>query len=379
MKKREPKNIIFYLPRMQFSNTGDILIHKSLVELLRMYGDLRVYAGKEIPVHIIESLGLENQERFEKMFGCSNFLLIVLLCGIYYFLKGDKVYLFSGPGHIYGASYKRSLINLCAAASFFLLRICAVKCGRIGFSFGPAGTFFGFSEKVRAMMTDCYSVRDHESMKHCKKAGIKKVVYSPDLSWAYKVDYDRQKNKNTIYLSFRSSTFYEKHDLGYVSRLKESIKVVLDSLVKQDQEKSIVIGYQASADKDFSKVLYEALKGDYNIMLCPDQVIVHTLEKTYNDVEFVLSNRMHVLLFAYKFGALPIAVTDAAQHSKISEVFKESGLDDLLVDITRPINDEQLKRFTIQRRLLLDKISEVERINSLKTTEVLNNFFKVTA
>ncbi len=288
------------------------------------------------------------------------------------------MYLFSGPGHIYGASYKRSLANLRVAASLFLLRICGVKCGRIGFSFGPASTFFGFTEKVRAIMTSCYSVRDQESMMHCKKAGIKKVIYSPDLSWSYKLDCDRnKKNGNRIYLSFRSSILYGRHDSEYASRLKEAIRAVLNSLVKDDREKSILIGYQASADEAFSKILYETFRKDYNVTLSSGQIMVHTLERAYNDVEFVLSNRMHVLLFAYKFGALPIVVTDATRHGKISAVFKESGLDDLVVDIMRPIYDEQLKRFTAERRLLLDRVLEVERSNSLKTKEVLNNFFKV--
>jgi len=378
MKKRISKNIIFYLPKMQFRNTGDILIHKSLVELLRDRGDLRVYTGKGIPQHIIESIGLQEQEKVDKKFGFSNFFLIVLFSGIYHSLGGDKVYLFSGPGHIYGASFKRSFTNLCVAASFLLLRICGVKCARIGFSFGPASTFFGFSEKVRALMTSCYSVRDQESMEHCKKARIKKAIYSPDLSWAYKVDAKKNKvNRNTIYLSFRSSIYHERHDSAYVSRLIDSIRAVLDSLLKHGQRKRILIGYQTTADKVFSMSLYEVLRKNYNVDLRPGQVTVHELGKVYVDAAFVLSNRMHVLLFAYKFGVLPVAITDVARHSKISAVFKESGLGDLLVDVMNPIQDEQLKRFTTEKNFLLTKLTEVERANSLKTENVLNEFFKL--
>lgn len=48
-------NTIYYQTKTKFNNTGDALINKALIEMLRNYGQLKCNCSKEIPEYLLRN------------------------------------------------------------------------------------------------------------------------------------------------------------------------------------------------------------------------------------------------------------------------------------------------------------------------------------
>ena len=84
-------NIIYYQTKTKFINTGDALINKALLSVLRNYGNLKCNCSKDIPESFIQELGIKESERIvaESELG---FVLGILKDGIESHKKNNKVF-----------------------------------------------------------------------------------------------------------------------------------------------------------------------------------------------------------------------------------------------------------------------------------------------
>ena len=118
-------------------------------------------------------------------------------------------------------------------------------------------------------------------------------------------------NRRRIALSFR----YVVETEILLRELKEILPVFFSKGYAVD------IIFQVEEDKLFAKVLAKSLK-EYNLNVLSQCIWYDNLD-TYSKYDYVFSNRLHVLLLAAKYGAIPLAL--------ISKDLKEKKISNILI------------------------------------------------
>ena len=77
--------------------------------------------------------------------------------------------------------------------------------------------------------------------------------------------------------------------------------------------------FQVEEDKLFAKVLAKSLK-EYNLNVLSQCIWYDNLD-TYSKYDYVFSNRLHVLLLAAKYGAIPLALISKDLKKKRYQIF----------------------------------------------------------
>jgi len=326
------KNIIFFQGKTQYENTGDILINKSLIQLLRKKGEV-IINDNGMPDWYVSSIVESKEECISSKDVGFNRLLIKSAL----FEKGTKVFLIAGPpGHLFGNSANKSFRNILTAGYFSLLNLFGVKIIKIGFSIGPVGKSLAVTERIRAIFTHYYLVRDSISLKLSKSIGIAKADFFPDLAWMYQLKIGSSiQPKRKIVISFRNSIFEGQSDDTYLIKLRESLFAMLRNI---DQTYSFEVVYQVKRDYDFCKKLYDELKKEMNITFNETQITLDNAADAYAEAYCVITNRLHGALLGYKYGALPVILTDANDHLKIKGIYQDAGVTELLINIHDGIN-----------------------------------------
>lgn len=352
-------NHIFYQTKTKFTNTGDALINKALIEALRHYGRLHANCSSDIPDFFINELGISKDEKIitpNEIF----FVKSVLKCSRAT-KKGDKIYIFSGLGDSYGGNINQVIRNIMAALLFAVFRFNGVKIIRIGRSVGPLTKPMQLSEKIRSYFLSYNYVRDSKSLQRCQKYGMKNVQYCPDMSWLYDMRGTRSINStNAIMVNLRNSIF-DDVEKDFVDATLTKLDIVLEMFSSVLGNKmSIIVVYQIEEDAAFSRTVYARLKSKYNVQYIDHQLKLDEIEKYYRMVDYHISNRMHSLLAGYKYGSLPIALIDENKHTKISATLKDCGLEDIIVDIHN--NDKMKIKYIISHRdLMMNILFECEK------------------
>lgn len=343
------KNKIFYQAITQFENTGDLLINKSLLELIEGYGDL-IINDVGVPVWYLQDLGVTAQSRLSNKTNSSFTIYLIKRVFKAAFNKEETVYLISGPGHFYGNSLKKTVKNYISGLLFAFLKILGCRIIKCGISLGPLSPRLGASEVFRSKFYRNYFIRDTLSLNLAKHIGIRNYQYMPDLAWAYKAESTQDfqssgKNDSiSVFLSFRESVIEEQDSKGlYLKSLISSLHLLLQQLTASGKQIKLAIGYQVDRDKKVCEILYREFNESYDVTYRYNRLGINDAELVYRDIDFVLSNRLHVLLFASKYDTVPICVTDVEKHVKIKGIFEDSDLQDLLIDITEK-DGEQLNK-----------------------------------
>lgn len=332
-------NYIFYQTKTQFSNAGDALINRELIGLLRHYGKIHANCGKNIPGEFVKSLDIKDEEKIET--SSVGWFLFILKCAFVSKFKKDKVFIFSGLGDAHGGRIKAVVKNYVASLVLLIYRIFGVRIVRIGRSYGKLTKAMEISERFRSLfVTDCY-VRDTQSLEYCKKIGLKKVNLCPDMSWLLRHKVEQLNKNKAIFLTFKGSTYnntdaeYEEAVITQCNHMLSFFRQVYGEALK------VYVGYQVKADKQLCHKIYEQFHAEYNMIFMEEQMKLDTMDKVYSKVDFHISNRMHSLLFGYKYGSLPIALIDTNKHIKIVATYRDCGLENLMVDV---FNDEFSKK-----------------------------------
>ena len=366
-------NYIYYQTKTKFTNTGDALINKTLLNLLRNYGCLRCNCSKKIPNRFIEELGIKEEEKVKTKteFG---FVISIFKSALIGKFKGNKTYIVSGLGHNWGRSFKKCVRNLLASAIFPFYRLCGVKIVKIGMSIGPISTGLGFTEKIKSLFINYYYVRDTKSLILCHDIGIKKAKLCPDLSWSYLSNKKKEINKkdNIITIGLKESILNEK-DSNYITLMLNRLDEVLASF---KQPVKLLFIYQVVEDKNITLNAYNRFKDKYDSSIVEEQLNLNNVEKYYGQAMYNISNRMHSLLLGYKYGALPLALVDIKNHIKISQTFIDNNLEDLLIDIYTD-SKEKINYIEENKVKLFNQIATVEKNMTVEIKNVLNNTFVV--
>lgn len=368
-------NYIFYQTKTKFINTGDALINKALLDVLRDYGKLKCNCSKEIPDQFIEELGIRKDEKVISD-GELSFVFNIIKQK-FKNKKGDRIYVFSGLGHHFGKSPKKIIRNIIAGIFIFpLYRILGVKIIRIGFSLGPVSKLLGISEKIRSIPVNGYYVRDEASLKLCYKLKIKKAMLCPDMSWIYLMKEPRKTNNSNIVTVCLRESIFDTEDNKYRNNLEMKLDTILSKISSVNKDMKVIFSFQVAEDKDFTYYLYSKYKSKYECEFVKEQISLETAEKLYGRAEYNISNRMHSILLSYKYGCLPIVITDLKQHKKISQTLEDSNFNEIGIDIYES-NDNKIEYLVKNKEEILNKIFKIEEKNQKETVKILNKIFEL--
>ena len=146
-------NHIFYQTKTKYTNTGDVLINRALIEMLRGYGSIHANCSREVPEHFLQMLGLKSSEQ---VFAENElrFLGEIWKQAGQAKKNGDFVYIFSGPGELSGGNWKMAFRN--AALGFLLpvLRLRGIRLVRIGRSISCVSKSMALSEWFRCLSSN---------------------------------------------------------------------------------------------------------------------------------------------------------------------------------------------------------------------------------
>jgi polysaccharide pyruvyl transferase WcaK-like protein len=344
------KKLIFFPLQTQYSNLGDQLINKVLLDKLQTYGDL-IVDDRGVPEWYIEKLGLLPWQRSSYYGKNLNYLILQQSLKNKFSRQFKLIYLVYHPGHRYGDRtlsktlhwFRSMLIN---NSLFYLL---GVRMCSFGISIGPFSPALKILEKWKSNFMYFYSVRDSISETYARSIGIQKVQRFPDIAWLMKIKPEQQINNAAqidgkyIIFSFRSATNAYTDSTAYGNQLCAILDQIFNLFCLTLNQK-LVISYQVEMDYEFCQYLESRYKDRGNVILLKEKVEADTMYSLYHNASMVFSNRLHVLLFSIVCNALPIAVVDAKKHDKVVGIFQDANFHELIIDINQddfPINDLQ--------------------------------------
>lgn len=202
-------------------------------------------------------------------------------------------------------------------------------------------------------------VRDNPSYLHIKKSHSN-VIFTPDMA-CLMAPKTRYKTGHKTIVSFRENTPDNNYSSDYADRLSSTLPYIF-KLLDSNQDN---ICFYSQVDEDYaynSKLSFEILKKSE----------ILSVEKTkeelpyvhlFADCEYLISNRLHVLLPAMIEGTLAIALLSRS-HKKIIDLLTSYGLDNTIVYLD---TNEEIEK-SIQR-IIADKTnilkSQYEKLSDL--------------
>ncbi|MFQ4139767.1 polysaccharide pyruvyl transferase family protein [Nodosilinea sp. PGN35] len=355
MREKNYKNHsvqILYDARTQFENLGDLVINKILLDELRLYAKL-VINIQGVPTWYQEALSVLPEERVDEK--NIKFRHRVLLNGLRACFAGDKnVFLVTNPGHHYGSMKAVGGQPLKLLFYLILLRLSGIKVCRFGVSIGPFTGLRVLIEKVRSKFTYFDSVRDSLSINYAKSIGLKEPLFFPDLAWLIKTDFldntIQEEDRDFVVFSFRDLSSSAVKPLTSQTNLFDKLDIIAEFCVEK-LSKKILITYQVEHDYEFSKEIFDRYSAKYGnvskVEFIESRLDTVSMQMIYSQSYITFSNRLHVLMFSMAHGSLPIGIVDSNKNAKIVGIFLDSGMADLLLDISscdRAFIEEKLKK-----------------------------------
>lgn len=371
------KNLIYYKTTADFDNTGEVLIYKSLLQFLRRYGEVVVNDDSSIQPLFLQRIGVTDKERISRVSRLP-FVVSMVVAGVKNLFSCKCVYFVTGVGEHSVKGKKGVVKNVVAFVFTSLLRLCGVRVIRIGMSIRFGGKLEQLSERLLSSAFNRYYVRDSISLAYCREAGIGKCRLAPDLSWGYKITPPNVKNcikeRKALVFSFRDFCESDMDNAAYKEELTARLMAIVPVLARKYH---ILFTYQCNEDFAYMKYLYGLLPVKDNITLVDELVTLDNGNDYYGRAAMTFSNRLHVMLLAYKFGSPTVCITDVKGHRKIVGIFKDNSLDNVLVDIHQP--DGQMlaviDSLLAEKELLESRICERERNNYKELSGIFEKIF----
>lgn len=341
------KNKIFLWPKTQYENYGDLVINKILIDELRKHGHLHV-SSKDIPLEFFKGLDVKENEKIS----VSGLKLVVRMIYLSLFKK-ENIYFFTKPGDWYQNDNIKSILNLTLQTLVYaLLFLSGVKICKFGGSIGKFGKITGKLESIKHEFYFLDMLRDSNSFISAKKLGFNNISQSTDLAFILECVENNRKHedRNCLGYSFRKFTISSQNckTKKIVSDLKE--------------EYSLEPFYQVTRDLEFISEI------------CNDETVSNVEEISYyQKYDVVVSNRLHVLLFAMSQGAIPIPVL-SNDNNKIRYIFKDMGFEDFVYDIDSEVHIQEHIKWVLSRESTL--FSEF-RANGVKASKDIAKLFDI--
>lgn len=356
--------IIYFFANTQHENLGDRGIAISLLTEVRQFAETIVNV-KGCPPDYADELANYADSVVSESKLSSVFSIILER------LKGNKVFLLMKPGHFFGndgGSLNKSLQFFV----FFLLYVFGVRMVRFGCSLGPFSSAALLIEKISSYFFCKYTAREDYSISYMKLSGAHKTTYFPDLAFALPATFIPSlsvgfEKRDTISLSFR----YEDNLIDTVWRVIECLHRVSYG----GEKVKFVPVAQVTRDFSFLSEIASGAVGDIDKVMVYPQSSKEQIFDIYRKSKYIISNRLHALLFAAKLGCLPIALIKKERNVKIVGVLEKVGLGELIVDIDDPSLDIKVVHLVMNKDFYLKRVVVAFQEQSVLISDLLHETF----
>ncbi|WMT89356.1 polysaccharide pyruvyl transferase family protein [Pelagibacterium sp. H642] len=289
----------------QFTNIGDTLHRKILINWLRESGDLHLYVGNASD-SFLSGLDLSGREKIVRNPMAWYWAALT---------SGPSSVLFFCPGEV-SASYRRvlkELVFLPLILSFFLKR----GVFRVGIAFREYSSFAMRLLNAVYRRSRLLVWRDCNSYRKAKSGHL-----YPDLGfWAQQVC---DNSSETISISYRGDRPLPPTEVfRAIAEFSQAnaVPIIVFSQVRRDN----------GAAQECAELL-QKVGAEPSLLLWEDDIDHRTQEERMNQVYsrsmLTVSDRLHALIMASCRGAIPLCLT-AAVNPKVEEHFCAIGLKDI--------------------------------------------------
>lgn len=302
------KTRVFVILVGGYGNIGDALIRRRALEWVRGLGPIEAYVGNA-PKHWLEQMGIEGGDRVYDARSVASWILRLLAS------KGPKV-LVLDPGEALltakQAPKELGFLAMTALAKLSGARI--VRTPRAVRSPHPATVAI---HRLACKLSDLVLWREARS---AKLMGIGQLV--PDIGFSEPTNRERDWNdRRRLTLSLRGLRSWPTDaTLDALKRFSDSsgLEVTVVSQVREDEDRTLrlaaALGVGAVEWAQHTDSEQEA--------------IVRTI---YSESRYVISDRMHVLVYAALAGAVPLEMVENPVR-KIKDHFALIGLEGISID-----------------------------------------------
>lgn len=180
--------------------------------------------------------------------------------------------------------------------------------------------------------------------------------------------------RKALVFSFRDFCESDMDNAAYKEKLTARLTAIVPVLAKKYQ---ILFTHQCNEDFSYMKYLYGLLPVKDNVKLVDELVTLDNGDEYYGRAAMTFSNRLHVMLLAYKFGSPTVCITDVKHHRKIADIFHDNSLDNVLIDINQ--QDGQMLsvigRLLDEKELLESRMRERESNNYKELSGIFDKIF----
>lgn len=370
-------NYFLYNPVTQYDNTGDLLINKSLVALLRKHGQIIIDDNNK-PESFVAQLLAENDQRLSAITNQSLFSFIEHKLRT---SPGDMYYLVFVPGDLSVKGFKKALSRI----RFFNSRLRKLKhmgCRilRLGISLNTFDVPNMIAESLYSSAYYIYGIRDRQSMDKAARFRFSNVHYFPDLAWAYhpkSIERVSAVRRRYILISFRANQSGTTHNGDFFLSIKNHLFAVL-SQSSFDNYK-IVVSYQVQYDREASQELVDLFSNHFEVEFIDKLLSLDEASELYMGADLVISNRLHVLLLGTICKTLSIPFINPLDNKKIAGIYKDNAIYDVVLDYRDNVTEVKNKLIDIIERrdiilnLLEDKYKDNARIIENLIKDIVDN------
>jgi polysaccharide pyruvyl transferase WcaK-like protein len=299
-------------------NMGDVILKTNLSKLLSGYGKLVCLVADGAHRYVPDA----EFEAHEVIWSFSKSFCAALL------ERKMSVYVILTPGG--GGNSMRGFFPFIARCLMLLvLRLVGVKILQIGVSAEKAlpGQDVYFSLESRLKNYTGY--RDSISLEKAKARHEMNIGYFPDLSfplWDKTARYRALKRDKSFLISLRTPILetdgkYEATLNHHIAKLSEHLDpddVTLFNQVDDD------IPVQERLSKQTGWRFHRFDEFPYSL---------ESIYSLYGQHKYIISNRLHALLFGSFCGCIPIPIISRAENGKIAGIFEDMQLSELCFDI----------------------------------------------
>jgi len=297
---------IYFEIKTQFTNLGDALINSCLINTLNKKGNLCVCTAN-VPEMFIKKLNLPND------------IIVFNNKKQFYmdmFKTKEKKYIFLNPGGEAGElSISHFIKKLLGLSRFLLIKSFGVSIIRIGVSYNNLGKFHTFYLGLFSKLITKHYVRDKISFNELKNKNIKVDGIVPDLAFLLEYKDSNYSPNKKVLVSIR-----EYKNIG-----KDKVYEYLKNLIQED---SWDWSYQVDSDKNY---IEDVLFYSNNKQKVKDLTLSITeTKKFYSQYEYIITNRLHVLLLSASVGCKTIALLGKNENKKIEGILQDLKLNNLV-------------------------------------------------
>ncbi|MFB8894106.1 polysaccharide pyruvyl transferase family protein [Microbacterium plantarum] len=285
----------------QYDNIGDAIIRGTLVGWLREFDDVSVITGSA-PDEYLEVVNLDaGVECYRSLLEYSK-------------SRARTTHLAFAPGEQYldrgVREWPKAVANILLS---YAIRANGGRVVKVGRGYRGAQRFLTLLERVQMGASDLTLVRDVEALRMFPRASL-----MPDIALASErfdsTDTASAERREGLVLSMRGD---RGTDLEYVGKVLQSAgqSVSVVTQVRRDAARSAEVALHFGVDLDrWEGSMEEQLR---------------SLVDRYRSARFVVSDRLHVLIFALLCGAIPLGI-ETGSHNKLSRQFDAIGLGHLI-------------------------------------------------